>query len=72
MNRQIYRLNFSSVYFRFHNIFHISLFEPYYNRRGRILVIFKPIFIEEQDEWAVEQILMIKIRKDRFRKYLIR
>jgi hypothetical protein len=53
-------------------MFYISLLEPYHNRKSKILIIFNSIFIENQKEWTVEQILAIKIRKNKFREYVIR
>jgi hypothetical protein len=60
IGRQTYRLKFSPGYSRFYNVFYISLLESYYNRKDRISVTSEFIFIEKQDEWAVEQILVIK------------
>jgi hypothetical protein len=72
MGKQIYRLKFFLIYFRIHDIFHISLLKFYYNRRNKISIISEPIFIENQDEWAVERVLVIKMRKNRSREYLVR
>jgi hypothetical protein len=72
VGKQIYRLKFPSIYFRIYNVFYIFLLEFYYNRRDRISIIPESIFIEDQNEWAVERILIIKTRRDRSREYLVR
>jgi hypothetical protein len=57
VEKQAYRLKFSPTYSRIHDVFHISLLEPYYNRKDRASTTPEPIPIEDQDEWAVEQVL---------------
>jgi hypothetical protein len=47
VNKQIYRLKFSSIYFRFHNVFYIFLLVFYRNKKDRILVFPEPIPIME-------------------------
>jgi hypothetical protein len=47
VGKQIYRLKFSSTYFRIHDIFHIFLLEFYYNRKDRTSTILKPISIKK-------------------------
>jgi hypothetical protein len=47
IDKQTYRLNLPLIYSRFHNIFHISLLEPYHNKKSKILIILKSIPIEE-------------------------
>jgi hypothetical protein len=72
IEKQIYRLKFLLIYFRIYDIFYIFLLEFYYNRRDRTSIISESIFIENQDEWAIERVLIIKTRRNRSRKYLIR
>jgi hypothetical protein len=72
VEKQICRLKLSSAYFRIYNIFHIFLLESYYNRKDRTSIISESIFIENQNEWAVERILIIRKRKSKSKEYLIR
>jgi hypothetical protein len=50
VGKQAYRLKLPPTYSRIHDVFHVSLLEPYYNRRDRASTTPEPIPIEDQDE----------------------
>jgi hypothetical protein len=66
---QAYRLSLPTSY-QIHNVFYVSLLEPYNQRAGEEPDDLMPLAVEE-DEWEVESIIDSKIRK-RKRFYLVR
>lgn len=66
---QAYRLSLPTSY-RIHNVFHVSLLEPYHQRAGEEPDDPMPLAVQE-DEYEVESILDSKVRKKK-RFYLVR
>lgn len=59
---QAYRVHLPSNY-RIHNVFHVSLLEPYHRRDGAQEILPPPDLIEGEEEWEVEEILAKRMRQ---------
>jgi hypothetical protein len=66
---QAYRLQLPP-HFRIHNVFHVSLIEPWADREGEVAEP-PPVQIEDQLEWEVESVQDHR-EKGRGRQYLVR
>ena len=55
IGQQAYRLALPEQYSRIHNVFHVSLLEPWYRKAGDTETMPMPE-LEEDDEWEVEEI----------------
>lgn len=71
IGKQAYRLALPSKYSRIHNVFHVSLLEPYYQRTGETPHVIQPDLIDGQESWEVLDILDKRTRKGTD-EYLIR
>ena len=68
---QAYRLILPQKYRRIHNVFHVSLLEPYHRRAGEKPVVTQPDLVDENEEYEVEQILARRTRWNR-NEWLVR
>ena len=66
---QAYRLDLPEKYGAIHNVFHVSLLEPWHSRDGEDPEP-QPILVEGEEEWEVSQVLDKRIKKGEV-EYLI-
>jgi hypothetical protein len=69
-HRQAYRLKLPPTY-RIHDVFHVSLLEPYHRREAGVVEELPAIEVEGQEEYEVESVLAHKDGKGG-RRYLVR
>jgi hypothetical protein len=60
IGKQAYRLKLSPRYKSIHNVFYVSLLEPYRRRPGEELKEIGPEMVDGEEEWEVEKILAHK------------
>ena len=68
---QAYELDLPLKYNRIHNVFHVSLLEPYHQREGSETIVIQPDLKDEEGEYEVEQILARRIRRNK-KEWLVR
>ena len=68
---QAYELDLPLKYNRIHNVFHVSLLEPYHQKKGSETIIIQPDLKDEEGEYEVEQILARRVRKNK-KEWLVR
>ena len=68
VGKQAYRLSLPTAY-KIHNVFHVSLLEPWKGRKGEEPALPMPLAVEE-DEWEVEKIVDSKLQAGQ-RWYLV-
>ena len=67
---QSYRLELSQEYGRLHNVFHVSLLELAMNRKGKTFAKPKPMILDGEEHWYVQNILATRIRYQK-RQFLV-
>ena len=69
---QAYKLKLPPKYSRIHNVFHVSLLEPYYQQAGSDLVVIQPDLADnEEGEYEVDQVLARRTYQNR-KEWLVR
>jgi hypothetical protein len=71
IGKQAYRLKLPLKYSKIHNVFHVSLLEPYRRRPGQKTVIIQPDLINGEEQWAVERLLGRRIHRGK-EEFLVR
>jgi hypothetical protein len=62
---QAYRLQLPIKYSRLHDVFHVSLLEPYHVQDGKLPTVTQPDLVDEDDEYEVEEILARRTHRNR-------
>lgn len=65
IGKQAYRLDLPKEYSRLHNVFHVSLLEPYHRRAGEAAapLLKGPDLVDNEEEWEIEALLDRRTRK---------
>lgn len=72
VGRQAYRLRLPSSWRRIHPVFHVSLLEPYYERKGEKMTReHQPIMVDDHEEWEIEAIVNHRTHYRR-KQYLVK
>lgn len=72
VGRQAYRLRLPSSWRRIHPVFHVSLLEPYYERKGeKTTREHQPIMVDDHEEWEIEAIVNHRTHYRR-KQYLVK
>ena len=75
IGKQAYQLKLPIRYKSIHNVFHVSLLEPYRRRSGEEPEEIAPDIIDSKEQWEVEKILDYKVDRrggKEKHKYLVR
>jgi transposase InsO family protein len=62
---QAYQLQLPTKYSRIHDVFHVSLLEPYHRQAGSDPAVIQPDLVDENEEYEVEQILARRTRRNK-------
>ena len=65
IGQQAYQLELPIKYSRLHDVFHVSLLEPYHRQAGETPTVIQPDLADENEEYEVEQILARRTRRNK-------
>jgi len=71
IGKQAYRLKLPTKYRRLHDVFHVSLLEPYQRRAGEGLEAVQPDLVDANEELEVKEVLDRRVRNGK-EEFLIR
>jgi transposase InsO family protein len=71
VGKQAYTIRLPKMYGNIHPTFHVSLLEPWHGRPGEIPADPKPIVVDGEEEWEVEEVLTHRIYRGK-KQYLVK